>query len=44
MGFASFGQIFDAFGEKKKIYRHAFIPSPQVSYQHRPKGAASIYN
>jgi len=44
MEFASFGQIFNASGEKKKTFSNAFFSSPQASYRHRPKGAASIYN
>jgi hypothetical protein len=43
MEFASCGQIFNAFGEKKKISQR-FIPPSQAFYKNRPKGTASIYN
>jgi hypothetical protein len=43
MEFASYGQIFNAFGEKKDFPKGR-IPTPKASYSNRPEGTASINN
>jgi hypothetical protein len=43
MKFASYGPVFNAFGEKKKIFRGSLLPRRR-RYKNRPKGTASINN
>jgi hypothetical protein len=43
MVFASYGQIFNAFGEKKKIFRKALFPRRRRLFARRAPSHHSIF-